>query len=63
VGSGGTSAPLDDNTKMKIFNDLTMMSLPTQEPKAPAWARDAGFLADKVVLHGGMYARLFGRTL
>jgi hypothetical protein len=48
---------------MKITASLTIVPLPVRDQEGAAWAQSAEFLADKVVLQGGMYARLFGGTL
>lgn len=48
---------------MRIQQDVAVVRLPSRDPKAPDWSLSAEFLADKVVLQNGLYAKLFGNTL
>lgn len=48
---------------MKITDQFTIVRLPMREADAPAWSQSAGFVADKVILQGGLYAKLFGGSM
>jgi len=63
TGSRHLSLCHRSNCTMRIQHDVTVVRLPSRDPKAPDWSQSTEFLADKVVLQNGMYAKLFGNTL
>jgi hypothetical protein len=48
---------------MKITDQFTIVRLPVREADSAVSAPSAEFLVDKVVLHSGMYEKLFGTSL
>jgi len=48
---------------VKIIRALTVVGVQTKQAEPRGWAASTGFLADKVVLQGGMYAEIFGEAM
>jgi hypothetical protein len=48
---------------MRIADQFTIVRLPVREENAPARSQSAEFVADKVILQSGLYAKLFGGSL
>jgi hypothetical protein len=48
---------------MRITDTFTILRLPVRDDGATAWSQSAEFVADKVILQSGLYAKLFGGSL